>query len=196
MTTAYTPSTSGRPPAPAAPPAHGRPGGGPSGGDGEGGGEGPAPTPRWPWIAGLAICLIGLADAGDLTYAHFTSVKALSCPESHFVNCAKVTTSSYSHLFGLPVSVLGLVFFFGMLALQSPWAWRSQWAPLRYGRLGATVVGVGMILWLLYAELFKLHAICLYCTGVHILTVLLFFVTVMGTISTAVYGDDEEPVAA
>jgi uncharacterized membrane protein len=52
------------------------------------------------------------------------------------------------------------------------------------------VLGVGMILWLLYVELFKLDAICLYCTGVHVLTLLLFIATALGTVSTAVYSED------
>jgi uncharacterized membrane protein len=41
-------------------------------------------------------------------------------------------------------------------------------------RLAATVVGMISVLYLLWAELFKIDAICLFCTGVHVLTFLLF----------------------
>lgn len=145
-------------------------------------------APRWPAWVGLVLSVAGVAVAGNLTYAHYTSTKALgACPDTGFINCAKVTTSQYSHIFGLPVAVLGLAFFLAMIPLNLPVAWRSQWRPLRLGRVAATVVGVGMICWLIVAELFRLHSICLYCTVVHGLTVLLFVATVLGTVSTAAY---------
>ncbi len=140
--------------------------------------------PRWPSVLGLLICVAGLGAAAYLTYAHYTSASVLACPATSFVNCAKVTTSSYSRIFGLPVAVLGLVFFAFMLPLQLPAAWRSHNPLLRAGRLGATVVGVGMILWLIYVELFRLDSICLWCTGVHALTFLLFVIVVLGTVAS------------
>jgi uncharacterized membrane protein len=144
----------------------------------------PAPNPRWPWLIGLILCVLGLGVSAYLTYAHYTSAAVLACPENATINCAKVTTSIYSHILGIPVAVLGLVFFVGMIPLQLPAAWRSRWWPIRYGRLAASVIGVGMILWLVYAELFKLDAICLYCTSVHVLTFLLFAVIALGTVAT------------
>ena len=151
-----------------------------------------APPPRWPWLAGTIISLLGLADAAYLTYAHYTSTTSLACPTHGFINCAKVTTSSYSHFLGMPVAVLGLAFFAGMLPLQTPWAWASQWRLLRAGRLAALAGGVVMVVWLMYAEFIKLHNLCEYCTGVHVLTVALFVTTLFATLATAVYDDDEE----
>jgi uncharacterized membrane protein len=142
------------------------------------------PDPRWPWIIGLILCVAGLGVSAYLTYAHYTSAAVLACPENATINCAKVTTSVYSHILGFPVAVLGLVFFVAMIPLQLPAAWRSRWWPIRYGRLAASIVGVGMILWLVYAELFKIDAICLYCTSVHVLTFLLFVVIALGTVAT------------
>ena len=143
---------------------------------------------RWPAWVGLVLSVAGVAVAANLTYAHYTSAKALgACPDTGFINCAKVTTSQYSHIFGLPVAVLGLAFFLAMVPLNLPVAWRSQWRPLRAGRVAATVVGVGMICWLIFAELYRLHSICLYCTVVHGLTVLLFVATVLGTVATSAY---------
>ncbi len=140
---------------------------------------------RWPGWVGTVLSVVGLAVSAYLTYAHYTTAANLSCPESSIINCAKVTTSQYSHIFGLPVAVLGLAFFAAMVPLQLPVTWRMAWFPLRAVRLLSTVVGVGMIVWLLYAELFRLDAICLYCTAVHVLTVLLFVATALGTVATA-----------
>ena len=44
-------------------------------------------------------------------------------------------------------------------------------------RMASLVVGIGFVLYLVYAELFDIGAICLYCTSVHIITFLLFVLT-------------------
>jgi uncharacterized membrane protein len=51
---------------------------------------------------------------------------------------------------------------------------------------------VATALWLIYAELFRIDAICLWCTAVHVLTLLLFISTVFGTVATATGPDFEE----
>jgi uncharacterized membrane protein len=142
-------------------------------------------TPRWPPVAGLVICVLGLADSAYLTYAHYTSAANLACSTKGFIDCAAVTTSSYSHILGFPVSVLGLVYFAFMTPLMLPVAWRSRLRWLRLVRVAASVVGVGMVLWLVYVELIKLDNLCEYCTGVHVLTFALFVVVAIGTIATA-----------
>ena len=40
---------------------------------------------------------------------------------------------------------------------------------------------MAMVFYLLWAELIKLHHICEYCTVMHILTIALFIVIVLGT---------------
>lgn len=137
---------------------------------------------RWPYRVGLTLALVGFGIAAYLTFEHYTSSTSLSCPATGgIVNCLKVTTSSYSKIHGLPVSVLGLVFFAVTIPLQTPAAWASQWAVLRWGRLAWSLVGVGTAVWLIYAELFRLDAICLWCTAVHVLTIALFISTVFAT---------------
>jgi len=41
------------------------------------------------------------------------------------------------------------------------------------------VAGVAMVLHLVYAELFQIDAICLWCTTVHVITVVLFAVVLV-----------------
>jgi uncharacterized membrane protein len=70
--------------------------------------------------------------------------------------------------------VLGLAFFVFMVAVNSPWGWRAPWPAVHWARLGSVVVGIAFVLYLVWAELFRINAICLYCTGVHVLTFILF----------------------
>jgi len=132
-------------------------------------------VPLWFQVATWVLALGGLGVSIYLTVAHFTSPRILVCSEKGFVNCAAVTTSPESMVFGVfPVAVLGLAFYVFMAAATSPWAWRATWAPVRWARFGSVIVGMVFVLYLLYTELFTLNAICLFCTIVHVITFLLF----------------------
>ncbi len=137
--------------------------------------------PKWPGVVGTVASALGLGVAGYLAYEHFTSSTSLACSDNGVVNCLKVTTSTYSAVAGVPVAVLGLVFFAVMLVLQLPPMWRRPEPAIRLGRLAWAVVGLCTVLYLLYAELFAIDAICLWCTSVHVLTLVLFGVTVYAT---------------
>jgi uncharacterized membrane protein len=72
-----------------------------------------------------------------------------------------------------------------MCALCSPWAWRSAAPWIRTARLAGAVAGMAFVLWLVYAELFAIRAICLWCTVVHVLAFALFVIVVMYGSETA-----------
>jgi uncharacterized membrane protein len=143
------------------------------------------PLPRWLVPAALSIIVLGIGVSIYLTIAHYTTPAILTCPEKGIINCTKVTTSSYSEILGIPVAMLGLIFFLGNLPLHLPVAWHARSPLIRRLRLIASGTGILMIFWLIYVELFRLNAICLYCTSVHVLTLLLFIVTVFGTVLTS-----------
>ncbi len=139
-------------------------------------------APRWAAPISLLLCVFGMAVASYLTYAHYTDAKNLACSDNGVINCAKVTTSAQSHFLGMPVAVLGLAYFVGMTVLCLPWLWRRPERIVRLGRLAGAIAGVAMVLWLVYAELFIIDAICLWCTVVHALTVLLFVTVASATV--------------
>jgi len=142
--------------------------------------EAPATTtvPLWFQLVTWVLAMAGLGVSIYLTIAHFTESKLLGCSESGLVNCTKVTTSPQSYVFGIPVAVLGLAFFMAAVALMSPWAWRWNRREVALIRIASLVVGMGFVLYLLYAELFTIGSICLYCTSVHAITFLLFVLTI------------------
>jgi len=82
-------------------------------------------TPAWARTATLALSVAGLAVSVYLTVDHFTTRSVLACPATASVNCAKVTTSAYASVLGIPVALYGLVFFVAMVALTLPYAWRD-----------------------------------------------------------------------
>lgn len=142
--------------------------------------------PLWVQITSLVLAIGGLGVSVYMTIEHFTGNATLACSTNSVVNCEAVTTSPESMVFGVfPVAVLGLAFYAFMVAVTTPWAWRSQRREIALARLGSIIVGVGFILYLIYVELFQVGFICLECTSVHVITFLLFVVIAL---ATAVWG--------
>jgi len=153
-----------------------------------------AAPPLWFQLTTWILSLGGLGVSIYLTIAHFNTSVTLACPATSTVNCEKVTTSPQSYAFGIPVAVLGLAFYIFLAVVNSPWAWRITWPPLRWARVGSMVVGILFVLYLLYAELFSIGAICLWCTSVHVITFALFVLIVFG--AAAGYGAAKAPARA
>jgi uncharacterized membrane protein len=151
----------------------------------------------------FALALAGLGVSIYLTIAHFSDTALAGCKETTgAINCTKVTTSPQSYvaitgsgILHLPVAVLGLGFYLTAVVLMSPWAWRAPWRWLHMARLASLVVGVGFVLYLLYAELFTIGSICLYCTSVHVITFVLFVLTVFAFAAWG-FGRADEATAA
>lgn len=149
--------------------------------------------PRWAWPITLLLALAGLAISAYLTDAHYNTSVVLACPDTGVVNCAKVTTSDESMIFGvIPVAVTGLGFYVVATIAMLPQLWRVNAPLVRWGRLALVVSGIGMVIWLVYAELFLIDAICLYCTAVHVITFLLFAVVATATVWTPLDDDEDD----
>ena len=86
----------------------------------------------------------------------------------------------------IPVAILGLAYYVAAIPLFSPWGWRWKGIPrlgvtqrvIGWIRLGSAIVGMGFVMYLIYAE-FQIGSVCEYCSGVHIVTFLLFCLTVV-----------------
>jgi uncharacterized membrane protein len=120
----------------------------------------------------LALTVIGLGVASYLTYVHYAGFGALVCVGGHHggSSCETVQSSVWSKLAGVPVALIGLVGYVGILG--------SQLLPdreeSRLATLGMTLIGVGFSGYLTYRELFSIHAICEWCVSSAVIMTLLF----------------------
>ena len=157
----------------------------------------PSGPPFWLQVTSLVLAVIGLAISAYETYAHYNGSHLLGCPSGAggTFNCTAVITSPQAVVFNVfPVAVLGLAFYVFAVVIFSPWAWQFQggrFGPLRITgrdvnivRLGSVIVGMGFVMYLIYAE-FQIGSVCEYCSGVHVVTFLLFCITV---VSAALWG--------
>lgn len=119
----------------------------------------------------IALAVLGLGVASYLTYVHYAGFGALLCVGGHggHSSCETVQSSVWSKVAGVPVALLGLIGYVGILA--------SLLAPdreeTRLATLGLTVIGVGFSAYLTYRELFSIHAICEWCVSSAIVLTLL-----------------------
>ncbi|PSN86606.1 hypothetical protein B9Q03_11595 [Candidatus Marsarchaeota G2 archaeon OSP_D] len=116
-------------------------------------------------LLALGLSLLGLGVSAYLTAQSFNSHIPLSCPSTGIINCAKVTTSTYSHILGVPVALLGAIWFIVIIALV---LLDLNWALLPFWTLGLVFVA-----YLVFTEVFLIHSICVYCTAVHITVLVL-----------------------
>ncbi|HEX9041553.1 MAG TPA: vitamin K epoxide reductase family protein [Trebonia sp.] len=147
----------------------------------------PVGQPLWLQLTSLVLAVLGLAISAYETYAHFNGNRLAGCPTggNGTFNCSAVITSSQSMVFGIfPVAILGLLFYVAAVPLFSPWGWRVKQRAVHQLRLASMIVGMGFVMYLIYAEL-QIGSICEYCTGVHVVTFLLFCITVF---SAAIWG--------
>ncbi|MEA2272848.1 MAG: hypothetical protein QOI98_1556 [Solirubrobacteraceae bacterium] len=103
------------------------------------------------------LALIGLAVASYLTYVHYAGIKPLCLASG---GCEQVQSSRYAKVGGVPVAVLGLVGYAGILA--------SLWIRGELGRAMTAclaLVGFGFSAYLTYREVFTIKAICQWCVG-------------------------------
>jgi uncharacterized membrane protein len=150
----------------------------------------PAGSPLWFQVTTFVLAIIGLGISVYETYAHFNGSHLLGCSGNVHAtfDCTAVITSSQSMVFGvIPVAILGLAYYLVAVPLFSPWGWRwkgySRLGLTQRGigwlRLGSAIVGMGFVMYLIYAEVYQIGNICEYCTGVHIVTFLLFCMTLV-----------------
>jgi uncharacterized membrane protein len=104
------------------------------------------------------LTVIGLGVASYLTYVHYSGIKPVCTAGG---SCLKVQTSVYSKLAGVPVALIGLLGYIGILgSLLVPESENSRLATMAF-----TLVGFGFSAYLTYRELFTIHAVCEWCAS-------------------------------
>ncbi|PIN73253.1 Vitamin K epoxide reductase [Candidatus Woesearchaeota archaeon CG10_big_fil_rev_8_21_14_0_10_45_16] len=116
------------------------------------------------------ISVLGLVTSLYLTNAHLTG-GSTACDISPTVSCSFVNTSTFSEIFGIPVALLGMVWF----VVLSYLGFKYFWKPKQYVKwlFWWSIVGILSVVYLIWAEII-LGAICLYCTFVHVLVLITF----------------------
>ena len=121
-------------------------------------------------IAIGVLCLVGIGIGTYLTYVHYAGIKVV-CLSSG--GCETVQSSAYAKLGGIPVPVLGLAGYIGILA--SLVILRGELS--RMTGFALALIGFLFSAYLTYRELFTIKAICQWCVSSAVIMTLLTILT-------------------
>ncbi|MEY4064255.1 MAG: hypothetical protein RIR26_463 [Pseudomonadota bacterium] len=130
-------------------------------------------------VPSLLLGFIGFATSLYALILHMkakSSTAALGCDVNDVVNCRKVIGGEYGEWVGIPLGAFGMAYFGVVIALailplfvEASKSWMARWQML------VAALGAAVSLLLAYVSYFKVEAVCLVCSGVH-LTALVNFV--------------------
>ncbi len=142
----------------------------------------------------LVLSLVGAGIAIYLTAVHYENAP-LICSTRGLIDCSRVLASPYSVVPGtsVPITVPGLAWcavsailaIVGLRLLRPQVRHRIQQAQFAWSLLGMLTV-----LYLVYVELVLLHTICAWCTGLHVVILIMFLTTIV-----LVQRSEDEPEA-
>lgn len=129
----------------------------------------------------LLLALIAIIGLGDAFLIHLKEIAAKtdpsvfeSCNLSSVISCGRVATSQYATMFGIPVSLIGIMFYEGILILAGTLLLGFE-LPDGWKLLVSGIITVSLVfsLRLLYYSYLGLGAICPYCAVSNITTALI-----------------------
>ena len=120
--------------------------------------------------AAVALSVAGAGVSIYLTVLHLIGF-APACPATGTVNCEAVLASPYAVIAGtvVPTSAAGIAWFAVSAVLWT--------RPLGRVQLAWSAAGVLTVLLLVFIEIVRIGAICLWCTAAHVIVVALFLIS-------------------
>jgi len=133
------------------------------------------------------LAFAGLASALASLYVHVQMVRQpgyLSfCDVSALVSCTQVYQSRYASLAGVPVALLGALWYVAVLMLLAGTRW--GWTSLRENGVGYVFVlataGLGFVFYMAYASLVLLKIVCMMCLVTYVAVAGIFVVSGLRT---------------
>jgi len=133
------------------------------------------------------LALVGLASAIASLYVHVQMARQAGylsfCDVSATISCTQVYQSPYAYLLGVPVALLGALWYVTVLLVLAGAAW--GWPSLRENAGGyvfaLSTAGLGFVIYMAFASLYLLKAVCLMCLITYAAVAGLFVISGMRT---------------
>ena len=119
----------------------------------------------------LGITFLAILASAYLSVLFYNHDLAAPCTINYFWDCGAVSNSPYAILLGIPVAIWGLITY--LFLFFTGFALLYKFNKCLFQLIFAiTAFGVVFSLYLTYAELFLIHAICLFCLAQQILIII------------------------
>ena len=126
------------------------------------------------WVI-LLLSFVGFLDAAYLTIKKFFT-SPLPC--YIFQGCETVTTSPYSSIFGVPLSLLGAIFYLAIFIMIVRF-FETNSSKYFKSVFFLAVLGFLMDIYLVYIQGFVLKTFCFYCVVSAIVSTLIFLLVLL-----------------
>ncbi len=136
---------------------------------------------RWLLPIILTLSVVGLIDAGYLTWEHYQTANIIPCyynPRlpAFFSDCGKVLNSAYSVLFGvIPLALIGLIHY-GILTAVILLAIITGKKFFRYWTMLETTIGALASLYFVYLMVIVIKSFCQFCGLSALISFILFII--------------------
>ena len=132
------------------------------------------------WLVALAA--LGFAAASASTWVHYRLLNDPTytsfCDVNSTLSCTEAYSSRFGSVAGVPVALLGLLFFALVLGVVALCSRSTASAPNLPGYVFAlSTIGLAVALYLGYASFAILHTVCVLCLGTYASVVGLFLVS-------------------
>jgi uncharacterized membrane protein len=109
----------------------------------------------------VILAVLGAALAGYLAITKLSGEVPLCGP---LRGCETVNTSEYSEFLGIPLALFGVAYSVVALIAAVAW-WRAGDRRTLYLLYGIGLLGLILVAYLTYVELFVIGAVCVWCVG-------------------------------
>ena len=123
----------------------------------------------------IVLAFVGIADSAYLAQSAYTGT-ALTCNIGGLDGCNTVAQSAYSHLFGIPVAVYGVIFYSLMFVLGAV-ALAQPGLHARRGLFVLGVIGAVASVAFIFVQAVLIEALCIYCLGSAVIAFLICWIT-------------------
>ena len=128
-------------------------------------------------LASILLAILGAADSLYLLILKYSSNDKMCLGNG---DCSTVNQSSYSEIYGIPISLFGLLAYLVLLAillLEPRVKIIRENSPLAV--FGISLAGVGYSAYLTYIELYVIFAVCPFCVFSAVAMTLIFILAII-----------------
>ena len=125
---------------------------------------------RWAEYLFVVLAALGFLDATYLTVKFLTG-GPIPCALTE--GCERVTTSAYAEIAGIPVALLGAIYYLALFLLSLIYLSSGNHFLFKLFTR-ATIIGLLTSGWLVYVQIFILNSFCSYCLFSAVLSTVLF----------------------
>ena len=136
-----------------------------------------------PNFTGLTLfAVLGIAAAAASTWVHYQILNdplySSFCDVNATFSCTEAYTSRFGAVAGVPVALLGLLFFVMVLGIITIGSRSRQSSGNVHGYVFAlSTIAQAAVLYLAYSSYFILHVVCLLCVGTYVAVIGLFVIS-------------------